>query len=438
VALENAEVPGRNKKVLITVVERQPQYLAVRPGFSTGEGFRGAFEYGHRNIGGDAIGITMRAQASYLPDEFILDPQVRANFDTLSKGFSGSRLASRVTVSLTFPEIGLGPLVRMGIDGVYVRDLERDFVLQKFAGIPAINFRPFRALQFSLSQAFERNEVHIFGSDSVESYIQNQPNVNTDLARLLRLPNGASFAVAQKFVVTLDRRDNSFSAHSGFFISSGVEHVDWYALGSTGNAAEASRGHFVKFTETVAGYIPVTRRITLAAEVRFGNIVQLTDGVTYPDRQFFLGGVDSLRGWLQDTFVPQETANEIAAQAGRTVDTSKLQSEQCAQKLTIQCVALRGGNFMINPKLELRIPIKDPVETVIFGDAGNLWLDPNYPFNHGLNLRYSAGSGLRIQTPIGPLVFDYGINLSRLFASPNDPRKAYEDFGAFHFAIGLF
>jgi hypothetical protein len=30
---------------------------------------------------------------------------------------------------------------------------------------------------------------------------------------------------------------------------------------------------------------------------------------------------------------------------------------------------------------------------------------------------------------VGPLVFDYGINVTRL---------SYEDFGAFHFAIGLF
>ncbi len=92
--------------------------------------------------------------------------------------------------------------------------------------------------------------------------------------------------------------------------------------------------------------------------------------------------------------------------------------------------ALRGGNLMINPKFELRIPIKGPFETAVFTDIGNLWVDAEYPFKKGsFPIRASVGSGIRYQTPIGPLAFDYGINLTR---------KAFEDFGAFHFAIGLF
>ena len=45
---------------------------------------------------------------------------------------------------------------------------------------------------------------------------------------------------------------------------------------------------------------------------------------------------------------------------------------------------------------------------------------------------------MRVETPIGPLAFDYGVNLSRLFSGAENPRRTYEDFGAFHFAIGLF
>jgi outer membrane translocation and assembly module TamA len=44
-------------------------------------------------------------------------------------------------------------------------------------------------------------------------------------------------------------------------------------------------------------------------------------------------------------------------------------------------------------------------------------------------LRYTAGAGVRVSTPVGPLALDYGINLDR---RPN------EDFGAVHFSIGLF
>jgi outer membrane protein assembly factor BamA len=50
VGLEDPEVFATEKVVVITVRERPPQYLDVRPGFSTGDGFRVTLEYGHRNL----------------------------------------------------------------------------------------------------------------------------------------------------------------------------------------------------------------------------------------------------------------------------------------------------------------------------------------------------------------------------------------------------
>ncbi len=439
VALEDPYVPQRNKVVIITLVERLPQYLELRPGFSTGEGIRGAFEYGHRNIAGNAIGLSLRAQLSYLPSALILDPVVRANFDTLGGGFSGRRLATRLVAGLTFPEIGLGPLVRFNVDGVFVRALERDFVLQKFAGIPSVTFRPFRQLQFTLSQSIERNEVKVFNGDSINEYLTKAAangTLNADIRRQLRVPDGASVAFAERFVVAYDRRDSAFNPHRGTNFISGVEHVDWNAIDvcvvtATNNCDRPTRGHTVKLTETFAAYVPVTKTITLAAEIRLGTNIQLTpDSTTYPDRSFFLGGVDSMRGWLQDTFIPQETADRIVQTAGLP--------DGDPAKVTPQTIGVLGGDLMINPKAELRIPIKPPFATVLFVDTGNLWKDPTYILDHGISLRVSAGSGIRIETPIGPLAFDYGINMSRLLSSPSSFRRSYEDFGAFHFAIGLF
>jgi outer membrane protein assembly factor BamA len=69
------------------------------------------------------------------------------------------------------------------------------------------------------------------------------------------------------------------------------------------------------------------------------------------------------------------------------------------------------------------------VDGAIFSDFGNLWTDPADVLKEPFRLRADVGAGVRLQTPVGPLVFDYGINVTRL---------SYEDFGAFHFAIGLF
>jgi outer membrane protein assembly factor BamA len=182
----------------------------------------------------------------------------------------------------------------------------------------------------------------------------------------------------------------------------------------------------------LAAYVPVTKKVTLAGEVRLGFNVQLVnDSTTYTDRLFFMGGIDSMRGWLQYTFMPQDYADQIS-------NTSKLSAND-PKKLTVASFPLRGGNLMVNPRVELRIPVYSVLETVVFLDTGNLWADASYPFQgHGFPLRTAVGTGLRLQTPIGPIVLDYGLNLSRLIDGPSDPRYTYEDFGAFNFAIGLF
>ena len=100
-----------------------------------------------------------------------------------------------------------------------------------------------------------------------------------------------------------------------------------------------------------------------------------------------------------------------------------------AAQIRPENVAVRGGNLLVNPRAELRIPIAGPIETVIFFDTGNLWQNALYPFEHGITFRAAAGTGLRIQTPVGPLALDYGFNLTK---------KSYEDIGALNFAIGLF
>jgi outer membrane protein insertion porin family len=467
VSLEDAYVPQARKTVVVTVVEHASQYVEVRPGLSTGEGVRFAFEYGHRNLGGDAIALSLRIQLSYLPDFLILDPQVRQNYDH-AFGYPAfdKRLATRSTATLAFPDIGLGPLVRATIDGVFVRDLERDFALTKEAGIVSLFYRPFKQLQFSIAPDIEANDVLIFNAGTVEQYLEEQAQqgqgVNADLAQLLRLPTGPSDAYAQRFLVTWDRRDNSFNAHKGTFVSSGIEHVDWTSLGPpacpTSNRTpyqrlyygaqgwtalantpvllsgqcESSDGHFLRFTETVGAYVPVTKKVTLAAEVRLGfNVQLLNNSTTYTDRLFFMGGIDSMRGWLQYTFMPQDYADQISKTASYAANDPR--------KVTIANFPLRGGNLMVNPRVELRIPVYSPLETVLFLDTGNLWADASYPFQgNGFPLRAAVGTGLRLQTPIGPIVLDYGINLSRLIDGPSDPRYTYEDFGAFNFAIGLF
>ncbi len=455
VGLSEPYVPQASKDVIVELVERPGHYIELSPGFSTGEGVRGTLEYDERNIFGYAIGATFRAQLSYLPDFLILDPQVEQNYQQVQ-----DRLARRITLSGVFPDVGLGPLVRAQADAIYVRDLERDFALDKVSGTGTLIYRPGREFQVSLGQSLENNDIHLFQFNSISEYVDCTGQGNTALASLLRVPDGESFVVAQRLNIAWDRRDNAFNAHRGTYVFLGGELVNSFPEGAAIKAntsgftcpvttdgspaaptnvsqapppAPQATAHFVRLTQTFAGYLPITKNVSFAAELRLGENLktaqcQYTTPVdpanppqpycTYPDRLFFMGGFDSMRGWLQDTFMPQELANQIAA------------NPQLCQSSSTSClIPLRGGNLMINPRAELRFPIRAPVNAAIFADFGNLYLDPAYVFEHPLSLRADVGAGIRVETPVGPLVFDYGINVTR---------RPYEDFGAFHFAIGLF
>jgi outer membrane protein insertion porin family len=430
VSLAEPYVPQARKDVIIEVVERDPQYVEIRPGFSTGEGVRGAFEYGHRNVLGDAWSITVHLQASYLPDFLILDPQVAKNYGSLP---TTDRIATRNTLTMSWPEVGLGPTVRAQLDGVYVRDLERDFTLFKASVLGTLIWRPVREVQLRVGPDYEHNDVFLFQAKDIATYLAENSG-NADLARLLRVPDGDSNVVAGSAVLTWDRRDAAFDAHRGTYVAAAVEQVNSYPVRGTANVADQYEGHFFRLTQTLAAYLPISRTVTLAAELRLGEILNVikcrlpflngatsNSYCTYPDRLFFMGGFDSMRGWLQDTFIPQEYADQIAA------DSYKSNSDPT--KFTAANIPLRGGNLMVNPRLELRFPIRAPIEGAIFGDVGNLWTDPSDFLVRPFALRADVGAGVRVDTPVGPLVFDYGVNVTR---------RPYEDFGAFHFAIGLF
>jgi outer membrane protein insertion porin family len=413
IALDDPSIPATHKVVVVTVAERDPQYLEFRPGVSTGEGVRGLLEYGHRNLGGQAIQLTLRVQLSFLPAFLIPDSQVRANFTKLPLG---QRLERRNSVGLQFPNV-FHPSVRVGADLIDVRSNSRDFGLTKDAILPAITWSPFRQLTGTLGASVELNDVGIFSGQTIERYLQ-QTGISNDLNRLLRVPDGQTTAVGQRVSVAWDRRDNPLGATRGTVFAGSVEHVHAYPAEDNANTITSD---FLRFAGRAGGYVRLSKKgLALAMTLGAGFNRQLLSGSkTYPDRLFFLGGVDSVRGFTRDSLVPQDVADQLEA------DEKKSATDPT--RLTIDKIAIRGGDVFLNPRAELRIPLSGPIETALFIDAGNVWVDPTRI--EPLRMRYTGGSGLRFTTPIGPVALDYGVNLTR---------RIWEDFGAFHFSIGLF
>lgn len=400
VSLEDPEVPQKQKRVIITVTEQITQYLDPRVGFSTGEGLRFAVEYGHRNIAGLAISLTLRVQLAYLFDFIVLDPGVRRDYEKLSVA---QQLERRNTVSVNFPEVGFSPLWSFSVDGLDIRDNQRGFGISRQALVPALVYRPTRTITTRGSLSAEVNEIDVFNDKAIDS----------PLIPLLKYPKGESFAFAQRVNFTWDGRNNAFAATKGGLVALAAEHVNAIPFGE--DKAQIN-SHFLRLSGRSAAYFEFTAKgPSIAMGLSAGYNLQLNgQSQTYPDRLFFLGGVDTIRAFLSDALVPEDVARGLVAK-GQTTRAAILSN-----------VPIRGGNLSINPRLELRVPLNDTFQGGFFLDAGNLWKEPSAI---DFTLRYALGGGLRIITPVGPLALDYGINLNR---------RQWEDFGAFHFSIGLF
>ncbi len=390
----------------------------MKPGFSTGEGARASLELGHRNLFGRALQLRFRFQVGYLPNVLILDADVRRKFSRLD---FIERLERRNSVTLELP---VAQRFRLSMDGIDVRDNQRDFGLTKRALVLSLSHRPGHNLSWVTGTSLENNDVTLFNeTETLDQYLESNPQ----FYRLLNVPQGRSFAVAFRLGGAFDGTDNPFGATKGIYASVDAEPVIAF-LDDNSPAVELSKcetgmtsgreceyeSRFVKLVGRVAGYIPFNSKgLSLALSIRVGANIQMSDtSVTYTDRLFFFGGSDSLRGHLQDSVVPEDLGRAAKGQ-----------------------VVVRGGDFVFNPRAELRIPLNRvrlfglEVQTALFVDSGNLWrdIDRVQPWV----LRYTAGTGLRLATPVGPLALDYGFRLDR---------RPYESdtLGAFNFFCRTF
>jgi outer membrane protein assembly factor BamA len=333
------------------------------------------------------------------------------------------RVVARATAGVAFPDVGLGTTVRGAIDLALIRDLQRDFRLDKRSLSATLSWLPSPEWRLSLGPLVELNTIRLFvDSASVEDYLAQRAKetggeVDINLVRLLRIPNGSSTVLGQKVQIAYDARDNAFNARRGVFVAVAVEHVNSYPdEGADGKTR--FEGHFLRLSQTMSAYVPLPLGVTWATQVRLGQVAHLRslgESKTYPDRLFFLGGMDSVRGYLQDAFVPQDLATQLDANPD----------------LSLATVVSRGGNLFVNPRTELRIPLVGALGTVAFLDAANLWQNPFALLDNpgSFALRATAGTGLRLDTPLFPIAIDVGWNLA--------PRR-WEDRWAYHFAVGLY
>ena len=191
--------------------------------------------------------------------------------------------------------------------------------------------------------------------------------------------------------------DSLLDAHRGYQIAFHSEQAGKLLPGTFNYYAVSLDGRL---------YQPLGDGLVLASRLQLGNIdAPAMDQLFVPfAKKYFLGGATSVRGWGR---------YEVSPLSGSGLPI--------------------GGDSMLAFSEELRAVIRGKLGAVVFLDGGNVWA---YPWGFKLNdLRYSVGPGLRYQTPVGPVRFDFGYQLNPmpgLFANGETQQRRWR----IHFSIG--
>jgi outer membrane protein assembly complex protein YaeT len=412
IGVADPDLPARIKDVVVTVAERKPQYLDFTAGFSTGQGLRGGFEYGYRNLFGYGVTTSIQVQLGF---QFLfVNPVLETRYEALSLQ---DRLERNIAVGIAVPHIPGIENVRAGLNVYHRRNNEFDFGIDNNGVSLTASWRAIRQVSLSGAANLENSNVQLFtNNQNLEEYLMMMMEmgmVNQRLVRLLRVPDGESTILAFPLTLALDLRDNPLDPSAGFFGSITGEYAVTLSAEPQGAMMEPFESNFIKLTFTTRGYIPILDDIVFAISARFGRVFHLDENSeTYPNRAYFLGGVETMRGYFQDAMIPQDKAEVV-------INDPNIGPND----------VVRAGDTFILFRGELRFPIFGPIYGGVFTDIGNLWSDPR--FFDLFALRPTAGVGLRVKTPVGPLALDYGLLLLRR-------EELQEPVGTFHFSIGLF
>jgi len=119
-----------------------------------------------------------------------------------------SRVVLGVPDAFTLPSLpGSGYLKTVGADqGNHPHSdqatIEERFSLGKDALAPTFIYRPARGLYGQIGGSLERNDAYIFNSPTVEAYLRElgktNPAAQADQSRLLRVPTGVTYVVAER------------------------------------------------------------------------------------------------------------------------------------------------------------------------------------------------------------------------------------------------
>ncbi|MCC3590625.1 BamA/TamA family outer membrane protein [Microcoleus sp. PH2017_28_MFU_U_A] len=358
-ALEPGTTDPRKARVIVNVIEKNTGSLAAGAGLSSATGLFGTVSYQQQNLNGrnQKLGAEVQiGERQTLFDLSFTDPWIAG--DPYRTSFTAN-IFRRRSISVIFDggerEVRLANddrprIVRTGGGINFTRPLSRD---------------PFADSEWTASLGLQYQRVSITdrkGRRESEDALGNQLSFsNSGSDDLTTIQAGA----------VRDRRNDPLRPTSGSLLRFGMEQSIPVGSGSILlNRLRASYSFYlpVKYTNFTPG--PQTLAFSFKAGTVFGDLP--------PYEAFALGGANSVRGYNE---------GEIGA-----------------------------GRSFLEGSVEYRFPIISFIGGALFLDAGtDLGTGKDVPGDPaGVRRKpgsgYGYGLGVRIQSPLGPIRIDYGIN----------------------------
>ena len=329
----------------ITVKERPTGTFGLGAGYSTQDRIVGMVEISQNNLFG--LGQQLKLQ-----------------------GILGS-ISHRFRASFTEPYLFDRPLA-MGVDGFNWQRQYSEYNRKSWGGV----FRLAHPLRWQYTRVFASYRFENVQLSGLSPYSSPQ----LIAAKYIHATSAATLSVRR------DSRDSLFAPSRGSDNS-----VSFELAGLGGDTA------YSRYIGETGWYFPLRWTTVGVLHARGGYMQQLPWGALPAYEKFYLGGIDSIRGFKYA---------EISTRDPNTNERI-------------------GGIKFLQFNTEYRFPVykKFGLMGTVFFDAGNVyganWVPPV--------LRTSIGTGLRWFSPMGPLRVEWGYNLSK---------KPYERSSAWEFTMG--
>ncbi len=390
------ELPHPKKDIVVILRESVRLRLDVGAGISSDEGGKlfGSVEY--RNILSRALNLRFAYKGSMKIPTFMgssFEEYWRYKISWFEK------LDRTITASFIVPDLYFLPFsLSLQTELFHIHDTRQS------AGTPYMLDK--NGITTSLYRYFGKHYYLSFGLELArqdeERYIEKETSYAYE--------NTSRYIIAPELQGYIDFRDDIVFPIKGFKVGFKLRNVTSF----TGTPS-----FYTNLENYYSVYVPLIYRQLVSGSyvprdllifhtfIKYAFLIEHAGTLTADD-YLKLGGSASIRGFNQDSIVPDDYT---PAAAGSNEEP------------------LKQGTIYLFARNELRLKIQNNLYIVGFFDAGNLWENIE---NVGKNdlLRFGAGGGVMLVSPIGSINLQAGFNLF--------PKESEKESWAFHFFISSF